>query len=724
MSTHIISLHVNLVLNICILTFCHSSINFDCFVSSLSTEVVKTGKLYLVDLAGSENISRSGAQEGRAQEAGNINKSLLTLGRVITALVERKPHIPYRDSKLTRLLQDSLGGRNKTTIIATVSPALNSIDETVSTLEYAFKAKNILNKPEINQRVSKDVHVKEVYAELEKAKRDLDAAWAKTGVTLSKETYDGMQEMLDARKEKIQALELDIEEVQKLFSNSKEECDGLKKDLFIVQDQFRILAKRLKDCRAEIFERDSKLLAMDMVDSELRSAESHNVDTLIHNADVAEESVSHLDTMHDRFGKRKDIEKQNEIGFANVASDVSEKVQECRSHVSSLQMTHAKRSNDVRHYLEQNSSNLIEKSQELKQFGQSASEQLDFFAQWATDISNKYRFGDEIDAVVRQNLENVCELFSGLSSTLAQFQTRMDEVRRSGREEMERKREETVALFTNHKHKFHAFHSEVFGAIDDFATESEPHLDRLRTETNDMHEKMMAYMNEHREKVFKMVEEMEKTRGKIVGMSSQWRQNGDELVDQCSEENSKQVSQFVDGFYLHSSETGHEVEQIVKEQVPGLEKAARLKMEQSQSQVLDKAGNLDRDLNGDLTDARKRNESAIGQCKQAVEKAEEMGDKITSISNHLDDEVKQLCCETGDALESIDRQVEEIGKVPSNFIDKDLKVYEPTGKTPKPQSWLVKRDAKVVAPTSELVGKFVPPSNLQQVFEQIEDGKP
>lgn len=68
---------------------------------------------------------------GRAKEAGMINQSLLTLGRVINALVERSPHIPYRESKLTRILQDSLGGRTKTCIIANISPARDSIEETV-----------------------------------------------------------------------------------------------------------------------------------------------------------------------------------------------------------------------------------------------------------------------------------------------------------------------------------------------------------------------------------------------------------------------------------------------------------------------------------------------------------------------------------------------------------------------------------------------------------------
>ena len=79
-------------------------------------------------------MGRSGAKEERAREAGSINQSLLTLGRVINALVEHHGHIPYRDSKLTRLLQDSLGGRSKTSIIATLSPSSAAVDETISTL--------------------------------------------------------------------------------------------------------------------------------------------------------------------------------------------------------------------------------------------------------------------------------------------------------------------------------------------------------------------------------------------------------------------------------------------------------------------------------------------------------------------------------------------------------------------------------------------------------------
>ena len=86
------------------------------------------------------------------KEAININQSLSTLGNVISALVDPKSsHIPYRDSKLTRLLQDSLGGNTKTVMVANIGPVDYNFDETLSTLRYANRAKSIQNKPKINE---------------------------------------------------------------------------------------------------------------------------------------------------------------------------------------------------------------------------------------------------------------------------------------------------------------------------------------------------------------------------------------------------------------------------------------------------------------------------------------------------------------------------------------------------------------------------------------------
>lgn len=134
---------------------------------------IKRGKLNLVDLAGSERQGKTGATGERLKEATKINLSLSALGNVISALVDGKSkHIPYRDSKLTRLLQDSLGGNTKTIMIACISPAEFNYDETLSTLRYASRAKNISNKPVINED-PKDAMLREYQAEILNLKAQL-----------------------------------------------------------------------------------------------------------------------------------------------------------------------------------------------------------------------------------------------------------------------------------------------------------------------------------------------------------------------------------------------------------------------------------------------------------------------------------------------------------------------------------------------------------------------
>ncbi|EGZ16075.1 hypothetical protein PHYSODRAFT_506643 [Phytophthora sojae] len=170
-------------------------------------DLLRVGQLNLVDLAGSECVGRSGARNARAREAGTINQSLLTLGRVITALVDNLPHVPYRDSKLTRLLQESLGGRAKTTIIATLAPCADSLDETLSTLEYAFRAKHIKNKPELNQKMTKAGLLNDFGSEIETLRAALRAARLKDGVYLPLEQFTDMQERLGGQGVQLTELE-------------------------------------------------------------------------------------------------------------------------------------------------------------------------------------------------------------------------------------------------------------------------------------------------------------------------------------------------------------------------------------------------------------------------------------------------------------------------------------------------------------------------------------
>lgn len=134
---------------------------------------IKAGKLNMVDLAGSERIAKTGATGDRLKEALKINLSLSTLCHVISALIDPKStYVPYRDSKLTRLLQDSLGGNTKTLMISNVGPADYNYDETLNTLRYASRAKSIKNQPKINED-PKDALLREYQDEITKLKEQL-----------------------------------------------------------------------------------------------------------------------------------------------------------------------------------------------------------------------------------------------------------------------------------------------------------------------------------------------------------------------------------------------------------------------------------------------------------------------------------------------------------------------------------------------------------------------
>ena len=139
-------------------------------------QITKIGKLNLVDLAGSERTRITGTTGKQLKESIKINKSLSALGNVINALTDTKErkHIPYRDSKLTRLLEDSLGGNCKTTMIATISPAHCSFNESLSTLNFAKRAKNIKNRPIINEDIDHNGLIHQYENELKKIRKELE----------------------------------------------------------------------------------------------------------------------------------------------------------------------------------------------------------------------------------------------------------------------------------------------------------------------------------------------------------------------------------------------------------------------------------------------------------------------------------------------------------------------------------------------------------------------
>lgn len=218
-------------------------------------DLIKVGKLNLVDLAGSENIGRSGAQDIRAREAGNINQALLTLGRVITALVEKRPHIPYRESKLTRLLQDSLGGKTKTSLIATISPAPFDYEDTVNVLEYACRAKNITNNPEVNQRTTKNMNGS---SEIDRLRKQLESLQERHSNEVSEIEYKVRNEVAVEFKR----------EIERIKQNYKDTYEGYLQDITRNRDE---IATQLQEANAE---RDQLSIQIQELGVELETRDS------------------------------------------------------------------------------------------------------------------------------------------------------------------------------------------------------------------------------------------------------------------------------------------------------------------------------------------------------------------------------------------------------------------------------------------------------------------
>uniref|UniRef100_A0A8B9V4N8 Kinesin-like protein n=1 Tax=Anas zonorhyncha TaxID=75864 RepID=A0A8B9V4N8_9AVES len=200
-------------------------------------EHIRVGKLNLVDLAGSERQGKMGAHGERPKEASKINLSLSALGNVISALVDgRSTHIPYRDSKLTRLLQDSLGGNAKTIMVATLGPASHSYDESLSTLRFANRAKNIKNKPRVNED-PKDTLLREFQEEIIRLKAQLE----KRG--MKKNYLKEQKERLEEEKAAIQDdHSLVSEEKQKLLEEKEKMIEDLRKE----QEATELLATKYK----------------------------------------------------------------------------------------------------------------------------------------------------------------------------------------------------------------------------------------------------------------------------------------------------------------------------------------------------------------------------------------------------------------------------------------------------------------------------------------------
>lgn len=411
---------------------------------------VSAGKLNLVDLAGSENIQRSGAENKRAAEAGLINKSLLTLGRVINALVDRSQHIPYRESKLTRLLQDSLGGRTKTCIIATISPAKSNLEETISTLDYAFRAKNIRNKPQVNQMIRKGALLRDFTQEIENLKRELIATRQRNGVYLSNENYEEMATVSESRRiqneeqaAKIGTLESNLRnKVQELFSLTSSFM-GLKKDHEAarlqldetkgVLDQTELV---LEVTRTKLAEETLLREAHQRTEEQMHTVGNKLISTL-------QKTVGHVGGLHAKNKRKSDLQTLNRTNWglaqeevADITSLVESRLEEFENeqqqhlcNVSERMQTFVRgeleKLSSTQSFLEQNLELFATSKKELTEQKQKSKEEMDEVLEEIKEVRNniKERVGDSLQAIataaetIAQDVLSELSAFHGLLHT-------------------------------------------------------------------------------------------------------------------------------------------------------------------------------------------------------------------------------------------------------------------------------------------------------------------
>ena len=298
---------------------------------------IKSGKLNLVDLAGSERVGKTNATGQTFDEGKKINLSLTALGSVIDALSQNRKYIPYKDSKLTRLLADSLGGNTKTVMFANISPASYNYDETLGTLRYASRAKLIKNAPVVNED-PKDALLRKYEEEIKALKEKLA-----NGGNLN----DILEEVSEESDDDDNEVEEENKEIVKKFMR--------KRSVYLGDDPEKI------QLLAKITELEKNLIDnVKLEDAEVREGEKVNKNELAKRIKEQEEKnkqfkeyrekqMKENEEMEKKMKKLQEQKEKEEELLKNDANKLQEKIKELNSEIEDLKNEGAKDRTD---YLE------------------------------------------------------------------------------------------------------------------------------------------------------------------------------------------------------------------------------------------------------------------------------------------------------------------------------------------------------------------------------------
>lgn len=282
------------------------------------------------------------------------------------------------ESKLTRLLQNSLGGQTKTCIIATVSPSRSNLEETISTLDYAFRAKNIRNKPQLNV-IAKDKMLRDFAAEIQNLKSDLIATRHRNGVYMADDTYEKMMTQNDSQRivneeqrAKIESMESSLRhKVQELFTltstfnDLKHDNEKTLRKLSQTSDVLEQTEIVLKDTKEQLEEEAVVRRAHQKTEQKLHDIGSGLVSTL-------DSTVQDVEGLHAKIARKQLLESDNQQTWQTSTAEVCDVTQQIDARMESFQSRHAEllgdMSDKIRQYVESEMGSLEDTRSQMRGF--------------------------------------------------------------------------------------------------------------------------------------------------------------------------------------------------------------------------------------------------------------------------------------------------------------------------------------------------------------------
>lgn len=728
-------------------------------VDTNGEEMLKIGKLNLVDLAGSENISKAGNERGiRTRETVNINQSLLTLGRVITALVERTPHIPYRESKLTRLLQESLGGRTKTSIIATISPGHKDLEETLSTLDYAHRAKNIQNRPEINQRLTKKAVLKEYTEEIDKLKRDLMAARDKNGIYLAQESYEDMVYKIETSNKELNDKHMMIKALKDELASKTKLFNEVSYNLIERTNELKETESKLKDTETDLHHTKKSLSKTKRRYNEKKVILSQHMkteETLTKQArdliEQAELASADTESLHATIERRKQVENEIQSTCNTFSSKLQQELTTMNASLTTFSEKYAKQSKFI-----QSEINSAAKSHE--KMNVTLSDQIKTIKKTIDDGINDrqtlltFNF-KQIDDKMTFNREETINLITKIHENHDLHLQKMTNLTRNCVEMFEKQQNEwrktqneLLSVMREKDSLVTAFTREIRDSITNFSKESRSEFDTnfqktqngivsQESELQSIRTTLSQFFTSMSGMIDRVDANLKEVKQGTTGLEQNQRK-----IDSKFESLGRDMTSHVDSYQLlveketkideklekHASDT----QNVNTKHVSSVQDAVESVTNDVKCVLSDLSSNISSSVqyvkdtltaqNQDLTELDKKfNVSTSEKLMESENLMQKCGSCVNSVATNATSLLNCLCKDITTHTSDTKTKLLKISDETEKFRRNEIKVYQPTGMTPARKEYRIVRDLAATSPHDRIIRKFTLEGNASDLDSSI-----